>query len=78
MQAGTWPFTVIFAGIAPVSKTFIVMDYYTAPDGFDGHDTDANDADADADGDADGGSGAGDGDGGDGGDGGGGDGGGTD
>ena len=68
MQAGTWPFTVVFSGIAPVSKSFLVMDSYTAPDGFDGHDSDA-DADGDADGD-------GDGDGGDGGDGGGGDGGG--
>lgn len=71
LQAGTWPFTVIFAGIAPVSKTFLVMDSYTSPDGFDGFDANSNDADADADGDADGGSGAGDGDGG-GGDGGGG------
>ena len=76
MQAGTWPFTVTFAGIAPVSKTFLVMDSYTAPDGFDGFDADSNDADADADASADGGSGAGDGDGG-GGDGGGGGGGGA-
>ena len=76
MQAGTWPFTVIFSGIAPVSKTFLVMDSYTAPDGFEGFNTDSDDADADADGDADGGSGAGDGDGG-GGDGGGGGGGGA-
>jgi uncharacterized membrane protein YgcG len=72
MQAGSWPFTVTFAGIAPVSKIFLVMDSYTAPDGFDGHDNDSNDADSD--GDSDGGDGDGDGDGGDGGDGGGGDG----
>ena len=71
MQAGTWPFTVIFSGIAPVSKTFLVMDSYTVPDGFDGFDADA-DADADGDADGDGGDGDGDGDGGDGGDGGGG------
>lgn len=36
MQAGTWPFTVIFSGIEPVSKSFLVMDSYTAPAGFDG------------------------------------------
>lgn len=70
LQAGTWPFTVIFSGIAPVSKTFLVMDSYTAPDGFEGFNTDSDDADSDAD--ADGGDGDGDGDGGDGGDGGGG------
>lgn len=75
LQAGGWPFTVIFPGIAPVSKTFLVMDSYTAPDGFEG--PVSNDADADADADAssadgDGGDGDGDGDGGDGGDGGGG------
>jgi len=61
MQAGTWPFTVIFSGIAPVSKTFLVMDSYTAPDGFNGSDADGNAASADGDGDG------GDGDGGDGG-----------
>jgi len=89
LQAGTWPFTVIFPGIEPVSKTFLVMDSYTTPDGFDGQDADADadgnadgDADGSGDGDGDGGDGSGDGDGGDGGDGGGGgdggDGGGTD
>ena len=78
MQAGTWPFSVIFPGIAPVSKSFLVMDSYTTPDGFDGQDADA-DADGDGDGDGDGGDGDGDGGtGGDGSDGGGGDGGGTD
>jgi hypothetical protein len=68
LASGTWPFTVIFPGIAPVSKTFLVMDGDTSPGGFDGFDADA---DADADGDGDGGDG-------DGGDGGGGDGGGGD
>lgn len=70
LQAGTWPFTVTFAGIAPVEKTFLVLDSYTAEGGFEGEDADA-DADASTDGDAgDGGDGSGDG-----GDGGGGDGG---
>ena len=36
LEAGTWPFTVIFPEATTVSKTFLVMDYYTAPDGFDG------------------------------------------
>ena len=73
LEAGTWPFTVIFPEATTVSKTFLVMDYYTAPDGFDGQDADADsDGDADGDGDGDGGDGSGDGDGGDGGDGGGG------
>lgn len=73
LQSGTWPFTVIFPGIAPVSKTFLVMDGDTSPGGFTSDDADADaDADGNADGDGDGGDGSGDGDGGDGGDGGGG------
>lgn len=75
LQGGTWPFTVIFPGIEPVSKTFLVMDGDTSPGGFVSDDADADaDADADSDGDADGdgGDGSGDGDGGDGGGGGGG------
>jgi uncharacterized membrane protein YgcG len=83
LQAGTWPFTVIFAGIAPVQKTFLVLDAYTSEGGFEG-DTDAdadadasNSADGDGDGDGDGGDGSGDGGDGGGGDGGGGGGGGA-
>lgn len=75
LQAGTWPFTVIFVGIAPVVKTFLVLDSYTAEGGFEGEaDADAtNSADAaDGEGDADGDGGDGSGDGGDGGGGGGG------
>jgi len=79
LQGGTWPFTVIFPGIEPVSKTFLVMDGDTSPGGFTSDDADADadadadsDGNADGDGDGDGGDGSGDGDGGDGGDGGGG------
>lgn len=77
LASGTWPFTVIFPGIAPVSKTFLVMDGDSSPGGYEANDADA---DADADGDADsggdgaagdGGDGSGAGDGGDGGGGGG-------
>ena len=75
VQAGSWPFTVIFPGIAPVSKTFLVMNAYTAPVGYydsgvDDLQTQANliinGSDADGDG-GDGGDGGGDGGGGGGG-----------
>ena len=63
LQAGTWPFTVIFPGITPVSKTFLVLDGSTAPDGFipeTGGIATGSSSSGD-DGSGDGGSGAGDG-----------------